>query len=500
MKIRIQYIAAPAIALAAAISSCESFTDIDQKGMNLLTKTSDLELLLNRDAYGWYADMGMVCGDLITGDGYLPTELDKTTKTFNMILTTWDEEAHATIFPALTSDDGDYESYYSKIGKVANPILKKVDEAEGPEDHKNRLRAEAYTIRAYYHFLVAQKYARPYNPATAETESCIPYLLETHNIQEPTVQETQKVVYTNILADLDRAIQLDCLPEEAINRERFCAAMPYAVKAHVLMAMQDYDGAVEAAKDALSHGDVINDYGTMLRDDVSYGGLPIKQLIIGPQLTLEEDYFTSCNQNLGFLNGLTTPYCKSMFEPGSYKLENYPMQSLVYKGMYDPEDPEKDRIGFENEMIGYYGVPFDSAYDMEGQNNMLGIKTTHMYLILAECALHDNDITGAMRELDKIRVKRINPDVYQPLENRVTQKDEAIRYIKMTCHGEHVYSMWNFFNRKRWTLLDDYKETLTRELCGRTFTLKPESDMWVFPIPRAVILQNPNLHHNYPTR
>ena len=60
--------------------------------------------------------------------------------------------------------------------------------------------------------------------------------------------------------------------------------------------------------------------------------------------------------------------------------------------------------------------------------------------------------------------------------------------------------MWNFFNRKRWTLLDDYKETLTRELCGRTFTLKPESDMWVFPIPRAVILQNPNLHHNYPTR
>ena len=76
MKIRIQYIAAPAIALAAAISSCESYTDIDQKGMNLLTKTSDLELLLNRDAYGWYADMGMVCGDLITGDGYLPTELD----------------------------------------------------------------------------------------------------------------------------------------------------------------------------------------------------------------------------------------------------------------------------------------------------------------------------------------------------------------------------------------------------------------------------------------
>ena len=105
-----------------------------------------------------------------------------------------------------------------------------------------------------------------------------------------------------------------------------------------------------------------------------------------------------------------------------------------------------------------------------------------------------------MCELDKIRINRINNDVYRPLENNVTTKDEAIKYLKMTCHGEYVYTMWNFFTRKRWTLLDDYKETFTRELCGETLTLTPETDLWVFPIPRNIIQQNPNLHHNYPTR
>ncbi len=484
------------ISLMLSFASCESFTDIDQKGMNLLNKTSDLELLLNNEVHGYFADMAMVCGDIINSV-YLPTELSNTVKSYHTILTIWDEEAHATVFPSLTSEDGDYETYYGIIGKIANPILMRVDDTVGPEEDKNRLRAEAYTMRAYYHFLVAQKYARPYNPITADNESCIPYLLDTWDIQQPTVQLTQKQVYDNILSDLDKAITLDCLPEEAINRERFCAAMPYAVKAHVLMAMQDYKGAADAAKEALNHGNKINDYGTMLTDDYSYGDFPIKPLVIGPALTLEEDYFTSNNQ---VWHGLVTPYCKSMFEAGSYKLDNFPYSSMLYKGLYDEEDLDNDRLIYENQQIKKYGVPYDNPYDFDGQTNMLGIKTTHMYLILAECAIRDNDITGAMCELDKIRINRINNDVYRPLENNVTTKDEAIKYLKMTCHGEYVYTMWNFFTRKRWTLLDDYKETFTRELCGETFTLTPESDLWVFPIPRNIIQQNPNLHHNYPTR
>lgn len=493
-----KYIGISACLAAIMCQSCESFTEVDQKGMNLLTKTSDLELLLNANYSGSYGDMGVVCGDVIDGwnTGYLPELSTKASKNYNEILTLWDEAEHASRLPLLTEDDGDYERFYSVIGRIANPILQRVDAAKGSEEHKARLKAEAYTLRAYFHFLAAQKYARAYDPATAETEQCMPYLMDDWDIQIPTSQLTQKDFYGKILADLDRAIELKSLPEQAINHQRFGAAMPYAVKAHVMMAMRDLDGAASAAREALKHGGEISDYATMLEDDLSYGGVPVKKLVLGPKLLLAEDYFTSCSQNLF---NLMTPFCESMFEEGSYKLDNYPTTFLNNRGLYDPSDLDNDLKLLKENALSSYGVPYNTLYDMKGQNNLIGIKTTHMYLILAECAIEGSNINEGMGYLDTIRRNRISPDHYHDLKNVVDNRADAIRWLKKTCHGEYVWSMWNFFCRKRWNMLADYKETFTRELCGKTYTLTPESDLWVFPLPLSVMAQNHNLKHNYPT-
>ena len=122
-----------------------------------------------------------------------------------------------------------------------------------------------------------------------------------------------------------------------------------------------------------------------------------------------------------------------------------------------------------------------------------------MYLILAECAIEKGNINEAMGYLDIIRKNRISQDYYHDLKDTVTSKDDAVKHLKKACHGEYVYTVWNFFCRKRWTVLSDYKETFTRELCGKTYTLTPESDLWVFPFPITVMAQNHNLKHNYPT-
>lgn len=492
------YSAAIAAAAALAFQSCESYTDIDQKGMNLLTKASDLELLLNQRHSLGYIDLGIVCGDIIDGwdTGYLPELHNKAAKNYNEILALWDEADHASRLPLLTESDGAYESYYSKIGRIANPILQRIDAASGSEELKNRLRSEAYIIRAYFHFLAAQKYARAYNPATAETEQCMPYLMDDWDIQQPSSQVTQKVFYENILADIDRAIELNCLPAIALNHMRFNMPMVYAVKAHVLLTIQDRDGAAAAARKALEYNSEICDYATLLRDETSYGGKPIKQLILGPKLQMAEDYFSDCPQNLF---NLITPFCESMFEEGSYKLVNYPTSFQYNLGMYDPNDPVKDLEKIKENALKSYGMPWNSLNDFEGQNNMAGIKTTHMYLILAECAIEKGNFDEAMGYLDTIRKNRIAPEYYHDLKGTVNTKAEAIKCLKKTCHGEYVYSMWNFFSRKRWNVLNDYKETFTREICGHTYTLTPESDLWVFPLPLTVMAQNPNLKHNYPT-
>lgn len=493
------YSAAIAAAASLALQSCESYTDIDQKGMNLLTKTSDLELLLNKSyEFMGSTDLSIISGDVIDGwnTGYLPELHNKTAKNYVEILALWDEAEHASRLPLLTEDDGDYESFYGRIGTVANPILQRVDAASGTEEQKNKLRSEAYIIRAYFHFLAAQKYARAYNPATAETEQCMPYMLEDWDIMQPSSQVTQKVFYENILADINRVTELNCLPAVPLNRERFGMPMVYAIKAHVLLAMQDRDGAAAAARKALEYNSEICDYATMLADGMSYGGKPIKQLILGPKLQMAEDYFANAPQNLF---NMITPFCESMFEEGSYKLVNYPTSFQNNLGLYDPDDSEKDLEAIKANALQSYGVPYNTVYDFQGANNMAGIKTTHMYLILAECAIEKGNIDEAMGYLDTIRKNRIAPEYYHDLKGTVNTKAEAIKCLKKTCHGEYVWSMWNFISRKRWNVLNDYKETFTRQICGHTYTLTPESDLWIFPLPITVMAQNHNLKHNYPT-
>lgn len=97
-----------------------------------------------------------------------------------------------------------------------------------------------------------------------------------------------------------------------------------------------------------------------------------------------------------------------------------------------------------------------------------------------------------MGYLDKIRINRIVPEEYADLQGVVTDKATAIKYLKMSAQTEGMFSIWNFVNRKRWTQIEDFKETITRTVCGIDMTLTPDSKLWVFPIPQNVININPN--------
>ena len=49
---------------ASVLSSCSDFTEIDQKGINLLSTTDQLEMLLNQEYNIRIADIQRVCGSV----------------------------------------------------------------------------------------------------------------------------------------------------------------------------------------------------------------------------------------------------------------------------------------------------------------------------------------------------------------------------------------------------------------------------------------------------
>lgn len=462
--------------------SCSSFTDVEPKGANLLSTTSELELLLNSEEYEFTTtDMTNVAGDLIYCTENVSNLLSSPNKTLNSILISWDEAGHDSDMASLTASDYTYSTCYAVIGKIANPILSRVDAASGSEADKNQLRCEALTLRAYYHYLAVQKFAKAYDPDTAEETPAIAYMTEESDILSPAEQLSLKEVYEHILADVNEAIELDGLPVEAANRMRMCKACPYAVKALALIAMHDEEGAEAAAKQALAISSDIDDYNSLLTTTKGYI-LGLDHVVVNrPLLQCKEDYFTT--RYLLFFTVLTAE-CQARFEAGHISNEALSTDFTMYDNLMG--------LG-----ASYLGISQPLAYDLSSSWNNVGLKSTLMYLIVAEAEIEKGNISEAMDYLDKIRVNRIFSDQYTPLKGTVTDRATAIAKLKQTSHGENAYTMYNFIQRKRWNTMADYKETLTRTLNGTTYTLTPESSLWVFPFPSDVMSSNPNFKQNY---
>ena len=466
---------------AMAITSCSDFTEVQPKGKNLLSTTTELEMLLNNEFSMTTFDMDGMCRDKINSLQHIPTMLANPTPTRASIMLSWDESKQDKM-AELTSSDTEYTTCYEIIGRIANPILSHVGSASGDEQVKKQLRAEALVLRAYFHYLLVNKFAKAYNPATAAEDPGIPYVTEEQDITQPTVKETVQGVYDHILADVQEAIDLNALPYPAVNRMRMSEACAHAVKALALLSMQRFEEAKQAAKDALALNGTVDNYNNMLTTKTNSLQHPI-QVLLRPRMECAEDLFYV--YNLEFYRAISLE-ALARFEEGHVVHDHMDTDCLEYEGTYSMAE---SMMG----LSGDYWVTFDLSSGW----NSTGLKTTHMYLIVAEAEIHAGHYDEAMKALDAIRVNRINPDVYAPLEGTVTTEADAIAHLKQTSHGENIYSCYNFINRKRWNQLDGYKETLTRDIAGTVYTLTPDSPMWIFPFPQNAVNNNPNLTQNY---
>jgi hypothetical protein len=480
------------------LAACAEFTDLKPKGMNMLSTADELELLLNKEFRDFYNyDLFQLPGELLVGTvGPVANLISLPTPSRNSILVTWDE-AHVKELAELTAYDDDYRMLYEFIGQIANPILSSVGFASGDEAKKNQIKAEALCLRAWAEFLLVNKFAAAYNPATAETTPGIVYLMEDWDISIPPEKWNVKQVYDQIVADCNAAIELNSLPDKNINEMRWCKACPYAIKAMALLAMQDFDGAEAAAKESLKVNDAITDYWSPAFTKTLRAYMPPNnqyEVVNRIPLACEEDIFHTFTQVI--FNPLRTPECEEKLEAGHSALVRMPVDIMMFN-MNPMMGMGLSMAGLPYPVVGGMGTGAGQSW------NTYGLKTTQQYLIVAECEIRAGNFATAMEYLDAIRAKRIDPALYAPLKGTVNTKEAAVKHLKETALGELVYSPYNFVWRKRWNQLDDMKETITRTfdlaMSGGgvyTFNLTPESPLWIFPFPMNARDNNPNLTPN----
>ena len=103
--------------------------------------------------------------------------------------------------------------------------------------------------------------------------------------------------------------------------------------------------------------------------------------------------------------------------------------------------------------------------------------------------------------VDKVRNMRVEDcqnftDLYD--EGGMSEK-EAMQLLQKAKWIECLGSYENFFDCKRWNSEEGYKQTITRNLGEDlgSYSISPESSLWVLPFPSNAVRYNPTLTQNY---
>lgn len=367
----------------------------------------------------------------------------------------------------LAISDVRYESAYKYINYM-NVLLNKLLDAQGDEVKKKQLVAEAHVIRAWLHFLLVNIYAKQYDAGTADKEGGIPYVEDVDVSQEKT-KLTLEETYRHILADLADDIIAE-LPDESNNVERADKAFAYAAKAYVLMQMKRYADAIPYAQASLKINNTIDARETLVQS----GAWIITQNAANNLL------YIGGSGRVSLTFDVISKETWEKFEDGDYVVN------------YDAAGGWSTFMG--PMMSGIEGTALYQRWTLKG--NVYGITSDHVYYVLAECLIRTGKIKEGLQYVDRVRRHRV--ENYKPFAQDNLNEMQTMALLQKAKWVECICSFENFFDSKRWNSEPDYAKTITRDLGSYgTFSIKPDSKLWVLPFPLNATRKNPSLTQNY---
>lgn len=480
------------IAAAFSLSACDNYLDIIPKGESVLNQTSDY-LGLIEDIYGypiqseWY-----LCGEATS---YNMELLENYSSPLNSTAFYWDEDFDRASYMTDTGSSDMYTMCYKKISNF-NIIIQNINKSEGSDDDKRYGMAQAKIMRAYTYFYLINTYAKPYNPETATQDRGI-ILREDFDMEAAGVQSTVADAYALIQRDIEDA--LPDLPHVAINTFRPDKSFGYALKAKVHLFKREINEALQASLDCIKEAEgegrhKLWNMNTEYQAGVNYAaqtfgyteamieyGAPMYSMF---RTIAQAMYFThpyEDPENLLSQNGQT------MFDPAP---------SMVRKPVMDLYTPASDlRYTFNlgtaptrpTAEPGSVMLNFGAFYHW----NPAGIKLSEVYLMAAECYARKGDKENAMKYVNDVRKNRIITKYYTGLT--ATDATDAMRIVREERKRELLFTSNSFFDMRRFCT--EFNETLTREVDGKIYTLKPDSHLLTSPFPVSA-MQNSNLIQN----
>ncbi|MGL5703859.1 MAG: RagB/SusD family nutrient uptake outer membrane protein [Tannerellaceae bacterium] len=372
----------------------------------------------------------------------------------------WDEAFDRAKF--IERDDL-YNATYKRIAKL-NILLDGIDDAKGSDVKRIKGKAQAHILRAYNYFVLVNVYAKPYNAETAATDRAI-ILRSEFNMESTPEQSSVQEVYDFIQADIEAA--LTDLPERRDNPYRPGKALGYALKSKVHLFKGELDAAIDAASKVF-------DYNVGLWDLELYAD----EKLSNPMAVVDFDM----------------PECLLHYN-GNNSMDPEPIHiTKELAAMFEETDLRKELFLFRGpHPMAEKGALCFGTYN-KVRWNVAGMRLSEVYLILAECYARKGMVQEALDQVNTLRQSRFRAEHFVPLQAK--DAAEARQIVVNERRKELMLTNNSFFDMKRYTVIPEYRRTLTKVVNGEERILSPDSHLYVIPFSIEALESNPNLIQN----
>ena len=450
-----------AICVVVMLTGCNDYLDIKPKGEKIPKTVTDYETLLNYESVQKVSD---TYPTYLTDDVYLPDVAQGTAtpglnsvdqSILNLYLFKKDVFGEA-------QDDGFWFASYNRI-YYYNTVIDNIMDAEGPsEQQKHSIRAEALISRALEYLYLVNGYAKHYDVRTAETDPGVPLILDEDISKKDLVRASVKDVYAQIQSDLQAALpNLPAQPKG--NAFRASKAAGYGILAKMYLYMGNYAEALKAANAVLEMNNSLLDLKkyAVVKVQSSIGRTNVPQDIDNPE-------------NI---------YIK--FAPYVYGLSSKVFGSDELISLFSEDDMRLQVYFTKN----FRNIPTDKYVWAPYLRANLAVSSPEIYLIAAECEAREGSVERAIALINKLRDNRIknNTDIVATDRNDALQKVLEERRRELAMSG-----MMRYIDLKRLNQEAQFAKTVTHVTGEGTFSLEPNSPLYVLPIPAKVMRFNKN--------
>lgn len=465
-----------------ALSSCNSFLEEVSQDEIVPKSTKDLsEFLLGE---GYVRDTKVIAPylDIMTDDAKCyfgkPGLIANDTRESGFGYYTWQEQPEYTLSGPVRADNA-WQTYYRYI-VISNLVIDKLPEVSGTQTEKDKIKAEALCIRANAYFMLVNLYAKPYDPATAQTTLGVPVNSMTYMEDILMQRETLAKNYEIIVTDLKEAVTLFDGITTNKNIFRWNSTAANLLLSRVYLFMKDYKNCQKYATAVMTKNPSLYDLNAKANDATAAA----KQFL---NISNPEILFSYSDWSIGYFaagsNGCF---------PASESLKSaYAVDDLRYG---------KSTGAFIREQGNIFGkqyTQFKSTSKSTTQVYGYALRTAEAYLNRAEAYAEDGKLIEALNDLNFLRKFRIKKATYVDLASSV--KEEVIEMVRKERRLEFCYEQMRWFDLRRWDMPEithEFIEQYNPTTVSSFYTLKAKDDAYTLPIPLAVMEYQPDLKNN----